>query len=322
MIRWGFLGAGNIATRALAPATHAAQGAVLAAVASRDPRRAEALGPQRVHANYRDLLADPDIDAVYISLANDAHLPWSIAALEAGKHVLCEKPLAMSAAEVQEMSAAAVASQCMLVEALWYRWHPRIRMAQQLIASGRIGSVREVNAVFGFAGVPSGNYRLDPKLGGGALYDVGCYCISAARWSFGGAPVVSVQATCERGATGVDLRSALALSFEGGGSAHVNCAVNRDLGQQLVISGDLGQIELVGSAFTSWVGQETQLLVTDERGTETIDVPSANAYQLMVEEMSSVVSGGSGWLVPAEDSLACAEVIDAALAMGLPGAHR
>ena len=122
-VRWGFLGAGGIARTALAPAVAAASGAVLHAVAARDPARAAALGPVRAYGDYAALLADDDVDAVYVALHNDAHLPWTLAALAAGKHVLCEKPLGLSAAEVDQMAAAA--GDRLVVEASWYRWHPR-----------------------------------------------------------------------------------------------------------------------------------------------------------------------------------------------------
>ncbi len=177
-VRWGFLGAGWIATRALAPAVAAADGAVLLAVAARDITRAAALGPAgRVYDDYAGLVADDEVDAVYISLTNEVHAHWSIAALQAGKHVLCEKPLAMNAREAVAMSEAANAAGRRLVEASWYRWHPRVRRAQELLAAGRIGSVRHVSAGFTFAGNLAGNYRLEPTRGGGALYDVGCYAV-------------------------------------------------------------------------------------------------------------------------------------------------
>src|ERR1700712_2246400 len=212
-VRWGFIGAGNIATRALGPAVRASYNAVLSAVGARDVSRAQQLGgtfgpavgtPVTAYGSYEALLADPSIEAVYISLANDAHRPWSEAALAAGKHVLCEKPLAMDVAEVDSMTVAAKAAGRHLVEASWYRWHPRVRLAQQLLADGAIGTVRHVTSVFTFDGVPAGNYRLDPAKGGGAVYDIGHYALSGATWAFGGLPH-EVVAKQEIGPTGVDL---------------------------------------------------------------------------------------------------------------------
>jgi len=136
-VRWGFLGAGFIATHALAPAVHAADGATLQAVAARDLDRANRLSPAgNVFDSYDALLRDDDVDAVYISLTNDVHAHWAIAAMRAGKHVLCEKPLAMNAMQVREMTAVAEETGLLLVEASWYRWHPRVRRAQKELAAG------------------------------------------------------------------------------------------------------------------------------------------------------------------------------------------
>ncbi len=185
-VGWGFLGAGYIARAALAPAVHSADGAALVAAGARDIARAAALGPRgAAYGSYDEVLADPSVEAVYIALANDDHLPWAERALAAGKHVLCEKPLGLTAAEVRQMAATARAADRLLVEASWNRWHPRTRRAEALLRSGAIGAVRRVEAGFTFAGVAEDNYRLDPARGGGALYDVGCYATAAALWATG-----------------------------------------------------------------------------------------------------------------------------------------
>src|SRR3954452_7430087 len=219
VVRWGFLGAGVLATKVMGSSVHAAAGAELYAVGARDIDRATALRPTgSAFASYEQVLADPDVDAVYIALANDAHCPWTIAALEAGKHVLCEKPLGLDVGELEAMAAAAQRADRLLVEALFYRWHPQIRKAVELLAAGRVGTVRHVDAGFSFTGVAEGNYRLDPAKGGGVLYDLGCYPISAALWAFGGAPV-EARASVLRGATGVDVTAGVRLTVCGGGGA-------------------------------------------------------------------------------------------------------
>jgi xylose dehydrogenase (NAD/NADP) len=310
-VRWGFLGAGWIATRALAPAVHAAHNAVLQATASRDPARGRALDPVGASfSSYDELLADPEVEAIYVSLSNEAHAPWTIAALRAGKHVLCEKPLAMNAAEVDAMVQAAAGSDRLLVEASWYRWHPRVRAAQRLIRDGRVGDVRHVSAGFTFAGQLAGNYRLEAARGGGALYDVGCYAISAAQWAFGGAPVRDVVARQQLGESGVDLVTEAVLSFDAG-DAQIRAGINEDAKQWLVITGDAGEIELRDGAYTSWVTDETTLLVSDGRSTERWRIPAEDAYRVMVEEMSAVIRGSDGWLLPLPESRATAAVIDA-----------
>jgi len=308
MIRWGFLGAGNIARSALAPAVRAADGAVLQAVAARDPARAAALEPAGgVYSSYEDLLADPDVDAVYISLPNDAHLPWTVRAVAAGKPVLCEKPLGLSAAEVDQIAATGGT----VVEASWYRWHPRIRLAQGLLAEGRIGAVRHVTAGFTFAGVAAGNYRLDPQRGGGAMYDVGCYVVSAALWAAGGRAPQEVIANARWSDSGVDLVAEAVLSWADGRTAQIRAAIDEPGRQWLRITGETGELELPGEPYTTVGGQETELVVSGGPGTERLAVPAADAYQVMVEETSSVLAGGPGRVLPLAESRAVAAVLDA-----------
>ncbi|MGB8652331.1 MAG: Gfo/Idh/MocA family oxidoreductase [Mycobacteriales bacterium] len=305
MIRWGFLGAGFIAARALAPAVHAASGAVLHAAAARDPRRARALGPERVHPSYEALVADPEVDAVYISLSNEAHLPWTLAALEAGKHVLCEKPLGLTAGEVDLMEAAR--GQLHVVEASWYRWHPRVRLAQQRLVD--IGRVEHVSAGFAFAGALEGNYRLEVARGGGALYDVGHYAVSAALWAVGRGLPADVAARSRLHPSGVDLSTEAVLDW-GGATAQVRAGIDEGLGQWLVITGEHGEIELRDAPFTSWKEDVTELWVSDGSGTQRVQISPADAYQVMVEEMSSVLLGGPGWVLPLGESRETAAALD------------
>jgi xylose dehydrogenase (NAD/NADP) len=318
-VRWGFLGAGWIATRALAPAVAAAHGAVLQAVAARDIGRAAALEPAgNAYDDYAALLAAPDVDAVYISLTNDVHAAWSIAAMRAGKHVLCEKPLTMNVAEVDEVTAVAAETGMTCVEASWYRWHPRVRLAQQLLREGRIGNVRHVSAGFTFAGQLERNYRLDPARGGGALYDVGCYAISAALWAFAatserGGQVREVVARQDLGPTGIDLVTEAVLTFDDG-DAQVRAGISEPPRQWLVISGDAGEIELRDASYTSWRDDDSLLLVSDGASTERVTVPATDPYRVMVEEVSSVIAGGDGWVLPLAESRATAAVIEAAFA--------
>ena len=309
-VRWGFLGAGFIASHALAPAVQAADGAVLQAAAARDPERARALGPVTTHPSYDALLADPEVDAVYISLSNEAHLPWTLAALAAGKHVLCEKPFCLTAAELDQVAAAA--GDLLAVEASWYRWHPRVRLAQQHLAS--IGPVEHVSAGFAFAGDLDGNYRMDPARGGGALYDVGHYAVSAALWAVGRGLPREVAARSSFAATGVDLQTEAVLDWEGA-SALVRCGIDAALGQWLVITGARGELELRDAPFTSWTTDDTELWVSDGWGTQRLPVPAVDAYRLMVQEMSSVIEGGPGWVLPLADSretAACLDLVRAA----------
>jgi len=296
-----------IAREALGPAVAAAQGAVLHAAAARDLDRAAALGPVRAYGDYAELLADDDVEAVYVALSNEAHLPWTLAALEAGKHVLCEKPLGLTAAEVDQMAAAA--GDRLVVEASWYRWHPRVRLAQARLAE--IGAVHHVAAGFTFAGQLEGNYRLDPARGGGALYDVGCYAASAALWAVGQGLPADVVARSETGPSGVDLDTRAILRWESGAEAEVHAGISTGQGQWLVITGERGELELRDAPYTSWK-QDTELWVSDGAGTKRLPVSAADAYRLMVEEVSSVLRGGPGWVLSLEQSRQTAAVLDAA----------
>ena len=317
-VRWGFLGAGMIAG-VLAGAVRAAEGAELHAVAARDLARAEKLRPVTAYDDYAALLGDDDVDAVYIALANDAHLPWAVAAMEAGKAVLCEKPLALTAGEVDELGSVAERTGQLLVEASWYRWHPRIRLAQRRL--GEIGPVQHVAAGFRFDGALSGNYRLDAGRGGGAMYDVGCYAVSACLWALGRGLPTEVAARSTYGPTGVDLATEAVLSWDDpGADAHVRAGISGDgEGQHLVITGTGGEIELRDAPYTSWVKDDTELWVSDGRGTERVPVPAVNAYEVMVREVSSVLRGGPGWVLPLSESRDVAAVLDAARASAAAG---
>lgn len=304
-VRWGFLGAGNIATVALAPAVSAATGAVLQAAAARDPLRALALRPVTVHDSYQQLLADPEVDAVYVSLSNEAHLPWTLKALAAGKHVLCEKPLCLTAAEVDQIAAAQ--GDLVVVEASWYRWHPRIRLLHELLPG--IGPVQRVSAGFAFAGELAGNYRLDPARGGGALYDVGHYAVSAVLTILQRGLPAGVTATSRWSPTGVDLVTEATLSWQGA-TAEVFAGIDDGRGQWLVVEGAEGRLELRDEPFTSWKNTRTSLLLTKGSSSEQLEVPAIDAYQVMVEEVSSVLAGGPGWVLPLAESRLTAACLD------------
>ena len=310
-VRWGFLGAGFVASKALAPAVHAADGAVLQAVAARDPARAAALEPAVAVGSYAQLCTRDDVDAVYISLPNNDHLHWVQVALEAGKHVLCEKPLGISAAEVAAMRRAAQRADRLLVEAAWNRWHPRTRRIEELVEplSGR----RDVRAWFTFPGVPDGNYRLDPARGGGALLDVGCYAVAGALAALGAgsADVVSVQR--HLGPTGVDLTTSAVLAHPNG-SATVTASFERPEDQGLALDAPGLSLELGGQAFTTW-REPCVLRVVEDGLARDERFEACDPYQLMVEAVSARIRGEDAWVLPLDTSEAVAGVLDAIAAM-------
>jgi len=310
----------------LAPAVHAASGAVLQAVAARDAGRAAALAPAgRVHAGYQALLEDPEVEVAYISLSNEAHVPWAIAALRAGKHVLCEKPLALDEATAAQAFAAAEAADRLLVEAFMYRWHPRTRRAEQLVAAGELGSVVSVDSAFCFddtdlAGASAGNYRLDPDRGGGALYDVGVYPLSVARWAIAGfgdraGPLAleSVSVTSSAGLSPlapVDLRTDVRLTTPAGQVVDIRAAIAGAREESATITGTEAVLRLDGKPFTTW-HSPCDLVIADPAGELRPGIESfgpVDPYQLMVEAVAARVRGEAAFVVPAADSLAIAAV--------------
>lgn len=305
-VRWGFLGAGFVASQALGPAVHAAEGAVLQVVGSREGSRARALEPMRVETSYQAVCDAEDVDVVYVALPNDDHQRWVCSALRAGKHVLCEKPLGLDAAEVVTMSAAAAEADRMLVEASWNRWHPRTRRAETLLAD-RAG-LRDVSAWFTFSGVPADNYRLDPRKGGGALLDLGPYVVAAAGWALGGDLAVnsSVQ---QRAASGVDLTTTAVLSGALG-CADVTMSIDRAETQGMHIDAPGLHLAWADEAFTSWRAGATLRVVEDGRSREEAFV-MCDAYQLMVEAVSARVGGHDAWVLPLTTSAAVARALDA-----------
>jgi len=292
----------------------AAEGAELIAVAARDVDRARELGAPKAYGDYQQLIDDPDVDAVYIGLPNDAHLGWSLAALEVGKAVLCEKPLALSSAQVDEMIEAVERTGGLLVEASWYRWHPRTQLAERLLRAGEIGKVTHVSAGFTFPGVAPDNFRLDPGKGGGALYDVGCYALSGVLWSVGAGLPTEVTARAERSETGVDLSADVILTWDGSTEADVHVAMSESPRQWLIIRGEHGEIEFPDVPFTAWWGAPAELLVSDGRETRRLEIPAADAYKLMFEQTSAAHRGQPSWVVPLAESRMTAAVLDAALA--------
>lgn len=256
------------------------------AIASRSGERARELAARfeisRVHRSYDELLADPEIDAVYVPLVNSLHREWCVAALRAGKHVLCEKPLALNAAEGEEMAAAAEAAGRLLMEGFMYRFHPRMRA----LRAGAAGVVH-LGARFGFPLQAPGNYRLDPALGGGALMDVGCYGVNVARWFLGEPERVSAVAHTD----GVDMGVAAVLAFKGGATATVWGSFESPEDQELVLVSPDGT-QRVDKPFTSWHDPD-------------------DPYQIMVEEFADAALTGAAVPIPIEDSIAGLRVLDA-----------
>ena len=306
-VRWGFIGAGYVASRAMAPAVHAASGAELYAVASRDAARSAELEPTVVHNSYSDLIDDPNVDAVYISLTNVQHKEWVIAALEAGKHVLCEKPLALNAEEVRIMLNAVERNQRMLVEAVWTRWQPRMKRMAEVIQRGDLGDVLSVSSAFTFQGDLTGNYRSDPAMGGGALLDVGCY--QAHLWlMLLGETVDFALQNVERtvGPTGIDLTTSVQATLNDSIRADALCSFDLAPEQRIAVTGSTSSMHTGdGEAFTLWK-QDATLIIGDTVETFAPD----DAFSLMVQDVSAAIRSEVSPVFPSTSSLRVAEILD------------
>jgi predicted dehydrogenase len=306
-VNWGFIGAGVVATKALAPAVRSARNANLYAVASRDITRALNLSPSCVYDNYDELINDPKVEAIYISLPNNVHASIASRALLAGKAVLCEKPLTMNYQESEELVRVSKVSNSLLVEAIWFRWHPRLIKACEQIAAGVIGEISQIDAAFTYVNNNKDNYRFDPALGGGALLDLGPYPLHLIASLFGSeARVELLTVNQDIGPSGVDLVTTGSALINGSVRFNFNLSFVGQLSQEISISGSKGKIKfLEGQAFTNW-NEPSTLLVNDE----IYSFESVDAYQLMVEAVSDVILGKPAWIPPHSESLFVMGLID------------
>jgi xylose dehydrogenase (NAD/NADP) len=284
------------------------------AVGSRDSARAKEYardhGIPRAHGSYEDLLADPDVDAIYNSLPNSLHVEWSIRVLEAGKHVLCEKPLSRRPAEVERLFDVAERNGLLVMEAFMYRHHPQTHAWRELVRSGGIGEPRQVRSSFSFMLTNPANVRLRPDLDGGSLMDVGCYCISGSRLVAGDPEVVFGRQVL--GETGVDMRFDAILHFPGNVLAEFHCAFDLPPASGLEVIGSEGSV-LVREP---WQCRDPHLEVNGER----IDVPDADRYQLELENFAAAARGDAPPLLGRDDAVAQARVIEALYRSAASGA--
>ena len=293
-------------------------GAAVAAIASRAQGRADAaasrLGIERTHGSYEGLLADPDIDAVYIPLPNHLHAEWTIAAATAGKHVLCEKPLALSSADAQRMVDACEAAGVCLYEAFMYRFHPSWLAVRDLLADGRIGELRGIDIWFSYFNDDPTNIRNILDVGGGAMWDIGCYAVSVARLLFGAEPE-RVHSVLRRDPTsGVDTLAAGLLEFSDG-AASFGCSTRVEPDQRVHVYGSRGRISLA-IPFNIPPDLPTEVFVTHggdppvDPATETLRFEPANQYTLQAEAFARAVLDGEPLPVASADAVANVAVIE------------
>jgi predicted dehydrogenase len=323
-VRWGVLGCADIAIQKVIPGMAESPSSVVAAIASRSIDRAEAtaaeLGIAGAHGSYEELLADPSIEAVYIPLPNHLHREWAIAAVEAGKHVLCEKPLALTVAEAREMVDAAERADVLLMEAFMYRLHPMWEGVKRLVDGGRIGSLVAVDTVFSYHNVDPGDIRNQPAAGGGALYDIGCYGISVARFLFGSEPSVAGAVVRRDPRFGTDATTAAVLDFTAG-TATLTVSTQAESSQRVEILGDRGRI-VVPIPFNIPPGRDSVVHVVAggdppvAPATDTITFPATDQYGRQAELFAQAVRAGGPVPTPPADALANLAVIEAIFAAG------
>lgn len=303
LLRWGILGCGRITKRGLIPGIKDSSSGTLAALASRDGDTARSWSREfavpRAHGSYEELINDPGIDAVYVPLPNELHKHWVMAAADAGKHVLCEKPLALDVGEAREMVAHCEKRGVVLMEAFMWRHQPRTKALLEQVAEGAIGELRLVRASFSFT-IDPGDWRLDIARGGGALWDVGCYGVSTARL-FAGEEPEKVRSIARFGETRVDLSLTAELKFPSGVIGLIDCSFEQQFRCSYELVGTKGSIEVPlaylppesGSTARVAKGEQSRALFFEGR----------NQYAGMVDAFAEGVRGG-GLKKPAENGLA------------------
>ena len=300
-LAWGLVGTARINRRVIPPLRESV-GNRLVAVASRDLARGEAYarewGIGRVHGSYEALLADPEIDVVYVPLPNHLHAEWSIRAARAGKHVLCEKPLALRVEDVDAMEASARAGGVVLAEGFMYRHHAQTLKAKEILASGVIGEVRFVRGTFTFPMARPNDVRLRPEYGGGSLWDVGCYPLSFTQFLLDAAPV-EVFGRRADGPTGVDLTFAGQLVFASGVLAQFDCGFTSPLRAELEVAGTEGTLRVR----LPWQPDPAQPMLL-RRGDDVVEVPveSRERFLLEIEDLEACVRTGRAPLVSIAES--------------------
>jgi len=324
-LRWGILSTATIATGKVIPGMRRAARTEISAIASRDEvlarSWADRFGIPTAYGSYESLLADPDVDAIYIPLPNHLHKEWSIAAARAGKHVLCEKPLALTAADAEEMIAAAEASGVVLMEAFMYRHHPSWVAVRHLVSSGRIGRLVTIQSWFSYYNDDPSNIRNILDFGGGALYDIGCYCINLSRMLFGGEPVRITSAIRRDPNDGTDVLTSAILEFDGG-IASFTCATRTEPDQRVHVYGDRGHIS-VAIPFNIPPDRPTTISVIAggdppvNPATDVMTFETKDPYAAQAEAFAGVVLDGTPLPIPSRDAVANLRVIEAVFSAAL-----
>lgn len=320
-LRWGIISTANIAKQFLIPAIHEAENADVVAVASRDRRRGEAYaketGIPKVHDSYEALLADAQVDAIYNPLPNHLHVPLSVQAVEAGKHVLCEKPLGLNVADIGPLlKAAADHPRLVVMEAFMYRFHPQWVKVRELIDAGALGEIKAVQAEFTYFNRDPDNVRNKPDIGGGGLLDIGCYCVSAARLAFGREPVRVMSLVDMDPQFNVDRHASGVLDFAPG-TATFYCSMQTNPSQSVKIFGEKASLLVENPFYRREV--PSRLLLRRDNEDEAVSVGHYNHYVEMIRAFSHAALEGLPAPTPLSDALGNMKVLDALFKSGETG---
>ena len=318
-VRWGILGAANIAVKKVAPAMQRGTRCQIVAIASRElgkaQRAAQELGVERAYGSYEELLADPDIEAIYNPLPNHLHVPWTIRAAEAGKHVLCEKPIALSADEARQLLEVRERTGVLIGEAFMVRNHPQWLAVRDLVQRGSIGDLRVIAGHFSYFKRDPNDVRSVLEWGGGGLMDVGCYPITMARWLFGEEPEAAIGIVDRDPELRVDRIVSGLLRFPSGGQATFTSAMQLVHYQRMQLHGTSGRIE-VQIPFNAPNDRACRIFVDNgrelgDRSADAIDFPIVDQYTLQGDNFSAAVRGEGEVPVSIEDAIGNMAVIDA-----------
>ena len=326
-LTWGILSTAKIGMKHVIPAMQGSERCAMLAIASRDHATAVAaageLGISRAYGSYEELLADPEIEAVYNPLPNHLHVPWSIKAMEAGKHVMCEKPIALDADGARQLAETSERTERLVAEAFMVRHHPQWQATKAIVDSGRLGDVRAMQTIFSYFLADPANIRNQADIGGGGLYDIGCYAINTARYIFAGEPERVIGLFDNDPVMRTDRMTSGLAAFAGQRHLTFTCATQLVPCQRVQIFGTRGRIE-IEIPFNAPAGQATQITIDDGRdlvggGVEVTTLPACNQYAEQGDAFARAVLGEQPLAWGMADSIANMRVIDALFRSGTSG---
>ena len=326
-LKWGVLGCAGIAAKAVIPAIQSSRLGRVAAIASRDAEKASAMatrfGIEKSYGSYEDLLSDPDIDAIYNPLPNHLHVPMTIKALEHGKPVLCEKPIALNAAQASELAEAQKAANLPVAEAFMVRHHPQWKKARAMVAEGRLGDVRAIQTIFAYYLDDPKNVRNQADIGGGGLFDVGCYAINTARFLFDAEPLRAIALMENDPVFGTDRLTSGLLAFPERRQLAFTCSTQLSLTQKVTVLGTRGRLE-IPIPFNAPADQQTVLIFDDGRdlaggGRQEIVIEPVDQYREQVDAFAEAVLSGTPLETGLDDAIANMKAIDALFRSAISG---